>query len=479
MKNVLLITDVPRLMKIFSRIADDAAFRLRIVNNLEIGGEEIVSNKPAIVFVQAHLSGFSADILIKHLRKQLGKKRSRFVLLATREQATAEAIARYHGHIDTSQDDISLTLAIRDWVDGRGAKGPPYEPAGEADTLSSQPQQSVVNYDHEFSYTSSHGAAEQAPVIPEADTGGGDNGRQFPVPLQQNETAAPLTMNAIPESKVDPLEEQGVTYSRKPRISVQSGFTNSFDNAVKDTEPPEPVSKSQTLQSRAWDYDEVEAFDPPKTRSKTAVFFLWLVPVLAIAIIVTIFQQKKSQPAPKVDPPKAKSSPAAPAAKQPATAVPVDSNKPVTPPPAGSNAPPVNQTAMPATPENSQKAATATSRLKELPDFVPRDGLDKSFGATNPGWERYKGHSTEFKIYREGEFIKAIQIIDRSGKGIPDSFTKGVLRQVSKNPVFTLGGSEIKEEYEILRGQLADNTKVVYYRDEKGGIIRAVLLTWP
>ncbi|HCE66134.1 MAG TPA: hypothetical protein DER40_01025, partial [Geobacter sp.] len=82
MNNILLITDVARLGNVFGRLTDDSTVRLRIANNLEKGGEEIAIDKPDVVFVQTHLSGLSAEILIMHLKKQLGRKRSRFVLLA-------------------------------------------------------------------------------------------------------------------------------------------------------------------------------------------------------------------------------------------------------------------------------------------------------------------------------------------------------------------------------------------------------------
>jgi flagellar FliL protein len=57
-----------------------------------------------------------------------------------------------------------------------------------------------------------------------------------------------------------------------------------------------------------------------------------------------------------------------------------------------------------------------------LPDFIPRYGLDKNYGTANPGWDRYKGQVTEFKVFRENGAIKAIQIIDRGGQGVPESF---------------------------------------------------------
>ena len=75
--NLLLITDVARLRKIFSRLTEDKNIRLRVVNNLEKGGEEISIEKPDVVFVQTHLSGLSSDILLMHLKKQLGRKLGR------------------------------------------------------------------------------------------------------------------------------------------------------------------------------------------------------------------------------------------------------------------------------------------------------------------------------------------------------------------------------------------------------------------
>jgi hypothetical protein len=118
------------------------------------------------------------------------------------------------------------------------------------------------------------------------------------------------------------------------------------------------------------------------------------------------------------------------------------------------------------------------ARLSDLPDFIPRYGADKQYGSANPGWERYKGQVTEFKVLREGKTIKAIQVIDRGGQGVPESFMKGVLRQVSKKPVFTMETSEKKEGYEIQRGRVTESLRVVYYRDEEGGKLRAFVMTW-
>ncbi len=469
MTNVLLITDVPRLMKIFSHLADEAHVHLRMVNSLERGGEEIVADKPAIVFVQTHLSGLSADILLKHLKKQLGRKRSRFVLLSPPEQVSGEVLALYQGHLDTSLDDAALSAAIRNMVADPGAKSKPGTSATETSPPSSPPRQ----------------ATNTAEPDPEPDAGDGGTG-QRPVPSLPPEAPAPLALPQIPEGSEPSLEEQGVTYAPRSRVSVYSEFTSSFDSAVNDMQPAAPVGGDSPVgDMHSWDRGEIESVESEPNRSKRTTFLLWFAPVLVAVIIVTVLQHRRSQQAAKVE-----LTPAQPAAATlptnqanaplSAAPTPAGSQKPAgRPPAAGTATQSGDQAVIAAIAENrGSKVAPAAGRLTEVPDFIPRAGLDKGYGAANPGWERYKGHSTEFRIFREGTSIKALQVIDRGGKGVPESFMKAVLRQVSKHPAFVLGASEKKEGYEIQRGQVADNLKVVYYRDEHGGTIRAFVLTW-
>jgi len=69
-------------------------------------------------------------------------------------------------------------------------------------------------------------------------------------------------------------------------------------------------------------------------------------------------------------------------------------------------------------------------------------------------------------------------VIALGGISISNVFLNSVYRQLSKNALFTLDSSESKEGYMIERGHIADNLKVVYYRDEKGKRLRAFVLTW-
>lgn len=462
MTSLLLITDIPRLRKIFSRCFAETDFHLRIASSLERGGEEISADKPAMVFVQTHLSGLSADILLKHLKKQLGRKRSRFVLLSPPEQVSGEVLAQYQGHLDTSLDDTSLSEAIRETIAGLGGKGKAGNRATEAPAT--------------------------APAAPATDAAAA--GEQLQPPTPDQPAPLPLVLPQLPAEGEPSLEEQGLTYTPRQRVSVYSEFTSSFDSAVSTMQPAEPAGDTQAPPPHDWDYGQIETVEPGAARPKRITFLLWLAPVLVAVIIVTLLQHRRPRPATTVEitpakpaaSPRTPATPPAPAGMKPSAAtVPSVPAKPGGQPPAtGTEAQMSDRAVMSAIAENRPpKVAPGGTRLTELPDFIPRAGFDKQYGAANPGWERYRGHSTEFKVFREKGSIKAIQVIDRGGKGVPESFMKAVMKQVSKNPVFVPGASEKKEGYEIQRGQLADNTvKVVYYRDEQGGTIRAFVLTW-
>jgi hypothetical protein len=271
---------------------------------------------------------------------------------------------------------------------------------------------------------------------------------------------------------------------------VYSEFNSSFDSAVSTTPEPESIEQATPAHVHDWDAENIDTVETKPTRSSRGTFLLWLAPVV-IAVVAITYLQQRSTSTPK--PPTAKAATVVAAKPAPQLSVPVPA--PVAEPAKVVVAVPVVHPAAPQEPDKmSDKAvlnaiaenrapkapvaAPVAARPTNLPDFIPRYGADKPFSVANPGWERYKGQVTEFKVLREAQAIKAIQVIDRGGQGVPESFMKGVLRQVTKNPILKTETSEKKEGYEIQRGKVADNIKVVYYRDENGGKLRAFVLTW-
>lgn len=444
MSNLLLITDVTRLRKIFSRLAEDKNIRLRVVNNLEKGGEEIAIEKPDVVFVQTHLSGLSAEILLMHLKKQLGRRRSRFVLLATPGEISDVILKPYHGWLDTSADDAPLLSELQNLLITLLSKAKKSDkPASLEPGTSTEYMAQPVSSEESSALLAPLAAAEEA---------------------SEHTGAEPQHPVTTPGASEPSLEEQGITYAPRKRLSVYSEFTSSFDNAVSSTPEPETLEQAAPNAVHEWDAEDIDTIEAKRVRSKRAMFLLWLVPIIIIVIAVTYIQQQ------------------IPASKPETTKAPVLTN-------ATTQAAPKDQDSMSdkavlnAIAENRGSkspppVATSAARPSTLPDFIPRSGLDKQFSTANPGWERYKGRVTEFKVLRETQAIRAIQVIDRGGQGVPESFMKVVLRQVAKNPSFAIDTFEKKEGYLIQRGHIAENIKVVYYRDENGGKLRAFVMTW-
>jgi len=462
--NLLLITDMARLRKIFGRLTEDKNIRLRVVNNLEKGGEEITIEKPDVVFVQTHLSGLSADILIMHLKKQLGRKRSRFVLLASPGQTSDAILKPFQGWLDTSVEDSQLLSALHHLLS----------------TLLSKPGKSVESISPEP--TASTDFTPQPVCAPEFTALIAPTPTSEESPPQQLNTELQLPV-ATPGTPEPSLEEQGMTYAPRQRLSVYSEFTSSFDTAVNNTAEPATLEQATPFLAHDWNAENIDTVETKPARSKRGTFVLWLAPVVIAVIAITYLQQR--DPSPKPEPPTAKAAPVTPSPNAPPAGpakLPVAA--PVAPPAAAQDQERMSDKAVLSSiaenrgSKSTSPVASSGARPTTLPAFIPRAGFDKQFSATNPGWERYKGQVTEFKVLRETQKIKAIQVIDRGGQGVPESFMKGVMRQVAKNPSFNTESTEKKEGYEIQRGRIAENISAVYYRDEHGGKLRAFVLTW-
>ena len=446
MSNILLITDVARLRKIFSRLAEDKNIRLRVVNNLEKGGEEISIEKPDVVFVQTHLSGLSAEILLMHLKKQLGRRRSRFVLLASPGETSDAILKPYQGWLDTSAEDGTLLSELQHLLVTLLSK------AKKSAAPAPPTQETSTNYIPQ-AVSSEESSALLAPLAASEEAPGQQTGTELPHPV------------AVPGGSSEPsLEEQGVTYAPRQRLSVYSEFTSSFDNAVSSTPEPETLEQAAPTAAHEWDAEDIDTTEAKPVRSKRITFLLWLAPVIIAVVALTYIQQQKATPKPEMVNPPALTSATTPAVPKDQESM---SDKAVL------NAIAENRSA-----KNTPPVAPSAARPVTLPGFIPRSGFDKQFSTTNPGWERYKGRVTEFKILREAQAIRAIQVIDRGGQGVPESFMKGALQQVAKNPSFAIDTFEKKEGYLIQRGHIAENIKVVYYRDEDGRKLRAFVMTW-
>jgi len=474
--NILLITDVARLRKIFGFLADDLSVNLRVANNLEKGGEEIAADTPDLIFLQTHLSGLSPEILIMHLKKQLGSKNSRFILLAAPNQVSESILAPFQGWLDTSLDDDQLIRDLQAQIPSLASNVKEVEaPAGQQN-----PPDDTV--DHTFV-----AQTEEVVVIVPAVV----NVSEKKVSIVAD---SPATVADLP-NKDNALTEQNITYSPRPRMSVYSEFNNSFDNAVNSAPEPESFEQSSSAADDIWEPKPAKSIKTTPVRSKRLTFLYWLAPVVIAVIVMTLFQQRMSR---QVSPAQLNTAKSQTKVDRNASVLnhmsSVASAKLILKPvssaintPSKSLADPgvqANDKAMivAITESREKKNTIVTSRsaalLTRLPNFIPRENVDKAYSEANPGWEKYISPDVEYRVYRNKDHIKAIQIIALGGVNISNALHKSILKQLLKNAHFEIESSETKEGYKVERGHIAENLKVVYYRDEKGNRLRALVLTW-
>ena len=211
--------------------------------------------------------------------------------------------------------------------------------------------------------------------------------------------------------------------------------------------------------------------------------------LLAAVIVVGGMYMFAPQPRPTVKP-----SAPAPAMPAPVVVTAPSLPSPAAPPvaaPAVVTAPVVTTATKPLNPRlgdaafiaaiDKQKTSNApiSGPQRDLPGFIPRAALVPAYGKEKPGWELYRGKVTEFRVFREkGGDIKGIQVVDRGGSGVNDGFMQRALQQVAGTAEFTPESTERKEGYTIERGTVGTRLQVIRYRDEQGGILRGVAITW-
>lgn len=115
----------------------------------------------------------------------------------------------------------------------------------------------------------------------------------------------------------------------------------------------------------------------------------------------------------------------------------------------------------------TDKAPAAVELLldeRDIPSFVPRRSMDRSYGESHPGWERYLTEDLEYKVYHEKGVLTALQVIDRRGKGIAGDQFKAMLAELTGGEKFVTDATEQKQHYLIERGSLSRKARIIIYR---------------
>lgn len=442
----LVITDIPRISALFEQISAERG-GLQVVSEIHRGIEELERLKPDLIIIQNHLSGLSADIVHKHLKSRLNRRKVRFALISPSDSLDVELSARFESILDPALSDERLEQTIETLLTQP-------EPASR---ISPTPVSSILDLPS---------ITEQEPELPGL--------QPAPSPVQTTATVDTVQLSPLPpgitpaEKAPTPESTEGqlpepATYDlpRRPNISIISAFSQHLDSTAEELQPrPAPrTARDEELAIRDLHQEPHLLHDQeqPPSFFRRAGFWL-LAGTVVLVVIITLIQQRPQsskeagiqQPL-KPEPPQVTEQPAV---------IPL----------VNTPSPGIGQ---------GRYQSHGSGRPKTLPSFIPQAGIDSAYAKDNPGWESYHGQANEYRVFREqGGTIKAVQVIDRSGAGIQDTFYISVLKELAGATAMRPTSSEIKEGYEIRRGTVA-GLELVQYRDAQGGRLRGFVVTWP
>jgi hypothetical protein len=103
-----------------------------------------------------------------------------------------------------------------------------------------------------------------------------------------------------------------------------------------------------------------------------------------------------------------------------------------------------------------------------LPSFIPLDGIDRQFASQNPGWERYVGTDSEYRVFRSAGKLKAIQVLAINNTIISESRLKKILTELTGSGEYRITSREHKNGFQLLRATVSRNADLLIYKKKTG-----------
>jgi hypothetical protein len=136
-------------------------------------------------------------------------------------------------------------------------------------------------------------------------------------------------------------------------------------------------------------------------------------------------------------------------------------------PPAIMAAPVVDPLAGGGTKSAEAPVAAAQNATKEpMPSFIPVAGHDRSFSSTKPGWERYVGTDAEYRVFRSGGKLKAIQVLSLKGGLISEGRLQSIIKELAGTDAYRITSLEQKYGFQVSRATIHRKADLLIYRKE-------------
>ncbi|MBL0225580.1 MAG: hypothetical protein IPQ16_08400 [Geobacteraceae bacterium] len=102
----------------------------------------------------------------------------------------------------------------------------------------------------------------------------------------------------------------------------------------------------------------------------------------------------------------------------------------------------------------------------DLPSFIPRAGYDSSFASQKPGWERYAGADSEYRVFRSGGKLKAIQVLAAKGQVISEARLKSMVLELTGTSEYRVTSVENKSGFEVSHATAGRKAELMMYRKQ-------------
>lgn len=530
MLNLLFISDSPKTEHIKSVLQPELKVIIDIVNDFDHGLKDVFEKRPATVCIQDQIGGVTGESVARHIQMLLGASAPTFILLHSGNGKARMINGLFEHLIDLSQANDTLSGEIKStlktllgdhWekiyippklapASVRSSVALPEESREDADRLvddfiSDLETSGFLVADEQPPAVFAPEALQQEGQVPQTDTSRTPENRSAATESIQeftddvvdklleearksrNVSATELSVEAVqhidvdrqsrPEAEVDSVKPSSPGMEAKPSpvkpssakpapvkpptpalpkkkhkevvapeaepqvpqppiVPAAAEFRISQDVAPEDDHIPEDLLLA---------FEENYRSESPLLRRGVVIA---LVCVLCAAGGWFLFTQKPQLLM---------------SLKQRITAV--FSTKPTPPAPA----------APPAVPKPVAADAPPTVTVPSLPSFVPKDGLDSSYGAKNPGWERYVGKNAEFRLFSASGRMQALQVIAVKGAPLSESYIASVLQEFAGASGYQITSSSVKAGVRVENGMVPDKAEVKIYK--QNGVVKAFVVS--
>ena len=508
MVNLLFISSNPKIDSIKNALQPLLKVKIDSVGDFDYGLKEVFEKRPALVFIQDQIAGVTGESVARHIQMLLGSGAPLFIFMHDGDLKSKPVKGLYDYLIDLSQNitklvaDIQSTLKLLlgpEWskiyipsmINKSIVKAALAVPEGQravADQLVddfisdlgvASPAPITTSYqltdsaapdvcsDEPFTFISSH-HDQLADIISETakvqqrieatavevrDVATEKIVSQSELTMLSVQAKPPVSSleNAAPDVRKSAEVSESLSSVPEDSLSVSTvqGPSVSTNRGVSEKTPSLPVSPADFRIERERRTEDVATeesllvFETHYISKEAARIWYWGAAVLFVLCLTgggwyLVTQKPYLLPfAVKKSPPAIVAAPAI----QPVTQVPAVQNS---------------------------ISASQRQELTVLPSFIPLAGHDRQFASQKPGWERYVGTDSEFRVFRSAGKIKAVQVLATNSNVISESRLKTILIELTGTSKYRITSREQKLGFQVSRATVNQNVDLLIYRRKTG-----------